>query len=487
MGDSGARFVTGECKVGGKSCGMTGLHAVLRINSWPVYQVEVAPDATRSAGAAPIGAKEVASRLGDWQKRLVGGKLPVEFSVSIDGKSIVDVNGYASDVGMACTMGNVRSCITVLPDYARMDALNFAIYLPGLTGGRDIDSVIKAGIVTQPGAAKTLSEYIVTIAKRMMDEKVLNRSLDHASGDKAAQEAIRACHNVNKKVVKYFYELMGNSKGIDVFNIAALMQNGVSYLGPLCKCIITSLTRSNGSFLSAICSLANMFRLVYAPGKSKVGKLMPKSDLLEMSYERDYPVVQFNGSAANSGHFPLGCVYATLDHTGGDDIEVVKLVPGYKVMHSAGFKAKGFDGESAKRVLRISPPPWIPCEKAVIDTASATGKSVQSKGSRPGKAKDRIKKAFDKRKGMGIPWADLLKEWCYQEFCDQVLGPSFMAITSYKHELVCGARIDEDIGSGAVSCTDMQLTMGKGGAASARTTYQCTHAVYDSGVLSALK
>lgn len=487
MGNGSARFITGKCKVGGKSCGMTGLHAVLRLNSWPIYQLEVAPDATSSAGAAPIGAKEIAKRLGGWQKSLVGGKLPVEFSVDIDGKTIVDVNGYAADVGMACAVGSVRSSVTVLPDYARMDALNFAIYLPGLAIDGDIDSIIKSGIITQPGKAKTLSGYIRLIAKRMMEEKVFQRALDQANGDKASQEAIQACHNVNKKVVKYFYELIDNSKGMDVFNIASLIQGGVSYLGPLSKCIVTCLTRSNGSFLSAICSLANMFRLVYAPGKSKVGKLIPKSDLLEMSYERDYPVVQFNGSAANSGHFPLGCVYTTLDHTGDGDIEKSNAQSGHKAVHSMGFKAKGFDGESAKRVLRISPPPWIPGEKAVIDTADSKGKSVQSKGSRPGKAKDRVKKAFDKYKGADIPWADLLKEWCYQEFCDQVLGPSFMAITSCKHELVCGARIDEDVGSGAVSCTDMQLVMGRGGSASARTTYQCTHAVYDSDVLSALK
>lgn len=476
--------------------GVVAVNASFGINSWPSYNVSFTPSTAGSGGTSSvtIGAATAQAWLGSLQSRMLQPDgLKASLSIDVDGKPAIDTDGFVTGVSSILCTGTFRISISMLPEYAAIDAIDLSLYKSGFTSA---DKELYDRIASVAGKARgkgKLSGFIRCIVEEyiMSQETVeaARKSFSDKSIGKELATQFDQVHSMNGKLIPTFYELLENSEELDsAYGVKKLVDQSfnIGYGTKLAESVVDCLTRSNGSFLSAICSLANMFRCVYVPGKQSVGRLLPKRAMLRndsAADKTDWTVVSLNGNAHNGSSMPLSSVSIVIPRN--PQAQDIELIHGKNNIAMYTRKDAGEWG----RALRISPPDWIPpVELSPCAVDKEKGKAPKKTGYSPtdlaGTVKETIKEV---RNNSGeAMWRDLFTEWCRDEMMDQLFGNYVTAFTSTTHELSCGKRVRHDMGSGFLCHTSMNLNIVGGGRGSMRTVYTCTHSVYDDSVLSGL-
>lgn len=478
MADDKAQTITGSCSIGGEDVGLTGVKATMAVNAWPLFNIEAALYATSDASSKVVKVSELRDKLKEWQGRINSGGLPASFSV--DGAGSLSLkDGHVASVGIDVSVGHCRVTAVVLPSYAAVDALNLGLYLPCVSN-TDVDTALLtlyAEARKACGGNITLTRYTKELVKLVVS-KYKNQPYKEKGGETAAAVA-DAVHGVNMEVLDTFYELLGNSEGVDdVYGLNALISsNGISNIEPIGAAIVSSLMRPTGSFLSSICAYANLFRLFYKPGLDNIGSLASKSSMY-MDGEGgsasgggslSSAVLAISGNAHSTSQFPLGTVYSVTDASG---LDVDTASQAKNVV--SGFT--GQEGGGPMRTMQIAPPVWLSAYMLPPVTTNGEGGGAQTQTSQPSEMAGEDDKETKKKNREVI--SGLLKKWCEMEYYDQKWGNYTVALTVPGVAVGCGGRMGTEMGSGFLRVSQCVLSLGSGGRGYCRTMLTFSHFKY---------
>lgn len=469
-----ASLVTGSCTIGSDAPGLVGVNATMAVNSWPLFNLDMALYADEDAGSHIVTVEELRDKLKDWQEKINKEGLTGTVYVDDGSSGSMGTSGNVASVGLDVSVGRCRLTAVVLPGFTKLDALNLGIYAPCLKVD-DADGALSlyARARSELKGGITLTSYTKKLVELLVGSYDGKTFADIGGAD--AQKVADAVHNVNTKVVDTFFELLGNSEGIDdVYGISGLLsdENG-SNIESIGAAILSCLTRSTGSFLSSICAYANLFRLFYKPEMSTVGSLQPKSVMTaDAGYGLAVPIAAISGNAYSTSQFPLGAVYSITDFSGVD------------LEHAARNKVHGYFNPELggpSRSMRIAPPVWLTPVFLPGRNVDSKGGSAQKQASKPSEMQGEGGSGSGSGGGSQDATDALLAKWCEMEFHDQKWGNYTVALTSPGIDLCCGDRVSTELGEGFVRASQCIVALGQGGRGTCRTTYTMSHFKYGAG------
>lgn len=469
MGDT-VETVTGSCTIGGKSYGVNSIVANMAVNTWPTYTVGVIPG-NSSGGKAVQVDESVFKQIGQWQGKIIGSGLSASLSWGSSGGVSEHISGYVTAAQQVVRYGDLCMQIVFMPQYTQVDALSFSIYQ--LSYSFNEDGKNKVSMVSVDG--KSLMGYIKAVVEQLFEDwdKYGELAMSVKGMSEQEQKMYQNQHQINKKYVGTFYDLLSNSEGEvgGLYSIGKMKVFGLEAQDSLYETIFNCLVQQQGSFLSCICALGNMFRLIYVPQPNSVGSYIPKANTLKSSNSGGgkNAVVSAQSSVLRSGVLPVGRVFVITDQTGSncDTASIQRL----------------FDASSASvdisgpyRTIGIAAPPWIPRTARVVKLEK-DGKVMEANGMSPDQVASVVQEA-NSQEDSDKYYEKALHDWCRQELADQLVGGSISSLLTFLDKFECGMRRKEAFGTGFVNGCVVEIRLMPNGFGTANTTYQYTHVFY---------
>lgn len=473
MGSTYVVRVTGDCTIGGKPYGVNSIVANMAINTWPTCSVQVLQDA-HSDDSATIVDEAVFRQIGEWQDKVLGDGLPAEVWWANDGPNgdLTRISGFVTSAQQMVQYGSLCTEVTIVPDYVQMDALSFSMYQ--FAAGYNVDAKRKVKKPQLKG--KTLMQYIKAVVDELFDEwdKYGEKAMSYAMLSQEEKDMYNRQHEINKKFVHFFYELLENSENTvgDLYKISKMKVLGLEQQEPLFDAIYSCLVQSQGSFLSCICALCNMFRLIYVPQSDNVGVFLPKAETMskeEKGKGGPDPVVSSQSTVLRSGVLPVGRVFTLLDQN-------IINCDRSSIKHTFHGSSAKVDIKGPYRTIGIAPPPWIPHTAKVLRVMQS-GKVIKPNGVTPDEIHRMTAEAIVQDDSDQY-YKEALHEWCKQELADQFIGGSINNLLTFLDDFSCGYRAMAYFGSGFINGCTVQIQLGVDGTGTARTTYTYTHVFY---------
>lgn len=468
MGDT-VETVTGSCTIGGKSYGVNNIRANIAVNTWPTYTVAVIPGNTSGGKAVQVDEK-VFKQIGQWQGKIIGSGLNAWLSWSSSGGVSERVQGYVTAAQQIVRYGDLCMQIVCMPQYTQVDALSFSIYQ--LSYGFNEDGKNKVSLVSIEG--KSLMQYIRAVVEQLFKDwdKYGEMAMSKKGMSKQEQKMYQQQHQINKRYVGTFYDLLSNSEKEvgGLYSIGQMKVFGLEAQDSLYESIFNCLVQQQGSFLSCICALGNLFRLIYVPQPNDIGSYIPKANMLKSSGSGGKnAVVGAQSSVLRSGVLPVGKVFVMTDQTGSncDTASINRLFDA---------SAASIDVSGPYRTIGIAAPPWIP-RTARVTKLEKDGRIMAANGMPPSQVEPIVKQA-NSQEDSDKYYEKALHDWCRQELADQLVGGSISSLLTFLDNFECGMRRKEDFGTGFVNGCVVDITLMPNGSGTASTTYQYTHVFY---------
>lgn len=471
MSDGIVNEVRGTCQIGGSNCGLAAVRAEISVNNWPNAQVWVTVGQTSDGAAKQIDGK-IFKLIGSWQDKILNSKLTGSVSWNDDMGISETISGYVVSVQQEITYGNMCAAALILPEYARVDAVNLAPYKSVLGLGH----ALKNAYGNTPQLKSGLMDYIREVVEYMIGKWDIHKDEAMANMDDKQKQMYEEQHEYNKDAIDIFYQILDNSNVGEEYTKESMKVLAGSPTDRLFQTIVACLTQAQGSFLSCIVAIANQFRLVYVPEPNSPGRYVRKQEMVFGDARTGKgaggktSIVQADARSAGSGYLPVSGILTVLDHQAGF---VHDQYAQTTASSSAGARAK-----THGRTIAISPPMWVPTSLALSDVGK-DGKIKKRKSYRPSMRKDKLAKRMqDAEDGLAGYFQKLLDGWCKEELCAQLLGGSVTMVTTFLDDFYCGGRKKEEFGSGYVGGCAVEIQLRPGGMGTARTIYTYSHVLY---------
>lgn len=408
--------VKAELTAGGTRYGVTSAQCLTCINAWPTINVELLIKGSKEGKVVEVNGKLISEL-----KKFKDPNTVYQLTFGCD-DNIITVACICKSRKINISQNDTHIALVLAPEYTKVDALNLCLFklTPRASEPQDIDGPAIIPKVTDSVIDYTKETYNVLKKRWEKNKEVYFGGTNHPTLIKTDQ----AIDKNNKKLYKYFEELLSNSQS-SVGNLYEIKSNLENRPERLFHSITSVLCQETNSFLSIICAICNLFGLVYVPGLTNIGKLIPKSAM----------VVD-----GEKGSLSGGKVVAALVNTGSIGINPI----GYAYTKTQGFDIDG--GETARTrvmnqytmypeepedgclsALPISPPKWAP----LYNNAQAVDKSgadLSTKKSKRPRNKIKNEKAV---KNIKYTQTEILTEWCRQHFYYQRYAPQTADILSF--------------------------------------------------------
>ena len=393
---------------------LTAVRYEATINAWPTIIAEVLVKPSRE--------KEVVNVDGTLVGELNALKdtvQPVTITFGVQGEETT-ISCIIRSLYFVISTNDIAIRLVLTPAYTKVDQLNLSIfkYRDGSTG--DVD-----GIMTEyPKINKNteLMPYIASVYNKSKEQWGNSMNYIIPKLNKFQQKLIPQIHKRNEKVESLFTDLLTNSNTTvkDLYNIGdRFFPQDNTLAQEIYKCI----TQNNGTFLSTICSLGNLFKLIYVPGLDgeNIGYFIPKSFIKDPSNKpddstSDLKLVSAEINMGGLGLPQLGYVYSEADSI--KDIDNIIRVALTQDGASYPDLLQASDDElENKSCIRIAGPTWIPLY-VQYQEAPSSGDPANGGRAEYNVSPETIQKVRDNI-------TNILIEWCKQEYIFQTSATSY--------------------------------------------------------------
>lgn len=413
--------VVASLKAGDTTYDLTAVRYVNKINQWPTISAEILLKPSGSNKTEVVVDGSLIQEL--YKIKNSQDEVSVTFGIENETTTVTCIIRSAYII---VSQSDIAMNLVLTPSYTKVDNLNLSI-LRLVDGLFDIDS----NLIDSPhiDTKHMLMQYVIESLNKLMArwkrcrQNIINKS------SKIEKKVIKDIDDQNQKVIDIFKTLLTNS--IDSVGDLYDIGSNFFYKDPnLYQEIIKCLTTNNGSFISNICGLANLFKLVYVPGHADdIGKFIPRSDLMpseeegkEAKKSDDITVVSAEVNLGGLGLLPLGYVYTEADAL--KDLDGSRrnvIIPVY------GCFPEDIESITNKSSSKIAAPTWRPIYSEYQETNN-NGPGDPSNGASGNRtvtspSLDATRSNISK----------ILQEWCRQEFCYQVSTTNYAeAVLFYK-------------------------------------------------------
>lgn len=400
-----------------KSYDLTAVRYEATINAWPTIIAEVLVKPSEQNQVVNVDGTLV-----DELNTLKNAAQSVTITFGVEGEETT-VKCIIRSLYLVISTSDIAIRLVLTPEYTKVDQLNLSIfkYRDGYTG--DVD-----GIMTDyPKIEKNteLMPYIAKVYDKSKDQWVHSMGYITDKLNKFQKKLIPQIHARNEKVESLFTDLLSNSedKVAKLYNIG---DRFYPYDNTLAQEIYKCITQNNGTFLSTICSLGNLFKLVYVPGiqGDDIGYFIPKSFIKDENNKPDdstydLKLVSAEINMGGLGLPQLGYIYSEADSI--KDIDNVINVALTQDGASYPDLLQASDDELInKSCIRIAGPTWIP---VYVQYQEAPSSGDPANGGRANYtvSPETIQKVRDNI-------TNILIEWCKQEYIFQTSATSYADI-----------------------------------------------------------
>lgn len=410
------KSIIANLQAGEKLYDLTAVRYEATINAWPTIIAEVLVKPSREKEVVNVDGTLV-----DELNNLKKTEQSVQITFGVQGEETT-IKCIIRSLYLVISTSDIAIRLVLTPEYTKVDQLNLSIfkYRDGYTG--DVDGIMTA--YPKIDEQTKLIPYITSVYEK--SKKQWGDSMEYIIPklNKFQQKLIPQIHERNGKVESLFTALLNNSKDKvdDLYNIGdRFFPQDNTLAQEIYKCI----TQNNGTFLSTICSLGNLFKLIYIPGLDgeNIGYFIPKSFIKDPSNKPDdsastskLKLVSAEINMGGLGLPQLGYVYSEADSI--KDIDNIIRVALTQDGASYPDLLQANDEELVnKSCIRIAGPTWIPVYVQYQETPSS-GDPANG-----GRATYTVSQETIQKVRNNI--TNILIEWCKQEYIFQTSATSY--------------------------------------------------------------
>lgn len=408
--------VKAELTAGGKRYGVTSVQCLTCINAWPTINVELLIRGSKEGKVVEVNGKLIAEL-----KKFKDPNTVYQLTFGCD-DNIVTVACICKSRKINISQNDTHISLVLAPEYTKVDALNLCLFklTTRASEPQDIDGPSIIPEVTNSVIEYTKETYNTLKKRWEKNKEVYFGGTNHPTLVKTDQ----AIDKSNKKLYKYFEELLGNSIS-SVGEIYEIKSNLEKRPERLFQAITSVLCQETNSFLSIICAICNLFGLVYVPGLTNIGKLIPKSAMVVDGEKGNLSGGKVVAALVNTGSVGINPIGYAYTKTQGFDIDGGETARTRVMNQYAMYPEKPEDGCLAS--LPISPPKWAPLYNSAQPVDQSGGDLSTKKSKRP-RNKTKNEKAV---KTVKYQQTEILTEWCRQHFYYQRYAPQTADILSF--------------------------------------------------------
>lgn len=443
MSSDQARKVKATCKVNGESRYLTYFEASASIGagSWPRVRVVTHPKKEAYKQSVKLTAKDVTGEMEKRQKKVFSArsKPDVTISISVEGDSkagTFSFKGFTVGPSYSFSVNGVQLCDDCLPEYAKVEALDYSIY------SEPSDLRDKNSQMVSLEDAGTILKCLKQIAQEYMDnvserEPKITERLGYAKK-----------HAYNKKVKKYFEQLLQDSEGEKKFGWTKVQEmlklNGSEVDDErLINALCSALTSNYGGFSTVLSSIEELFQVVYIPKWEEIGYFKNYNRIFKQANTLKLDIVGLDIRTTNGfGLFPMA--YMTVvpcnnfgDLREGEGSKEFVVVPEENI-----GRITGMQGTS-------SGPSWVNFTSFVESDIDDNSEEDEVDFADPGDADVECKDVIKALQSIDKTAKELLKEWGKCEFIRQSLVGSVATVTTpltFKPKLGYRYKVQSDDG-----------------------------------------
>lgn len=411
------KSIIANLQANGNSYDLTAVRYEATINAWPTIIAEVLVKPSKEEVV------NVDGTLVEELNKLKASEQPVKITFGVEGAATT-IDCIIRSLYLVISTSDIAIRLVLTPEYTKVDQLNLSIfkYKDGYTG--DVDGLM----ADYPKIEKNtqLMDYISKVYTQSKSR--WSNSMNHVlkNLNKFQQKLIPKIHERNETVESFFTALLtaSNDKVGNLYRIGSSFSPNDSTLAQeIYKCI----TQNNGTFLSTICSLGNLFKLIYVPGLDgkDIGYFIPKSFIKDSTNNKPTPdpdlkLVSAEINMGGLGLPQLGYVYAEADSI--KDIDNIRKVALTQDGASYPDLLKAQDADLLnKSSIRIAGPTWIPLYVQYQEVPVAGGDPANGGNAKYSESPYTVYKVRDNI-------TEILIEWCKQEYIFQTSATSYAEV-----------------------------------------------------------
>lgn len=409
-------------KINGETRHPVSISMTARINSYPVVQVLHHGDNEAYNGAVDVTSGDIAKEMGARQNTIFRERSTADAELKIaDGQGgSISFKGFITSPNYSFSSRNVDLSDVILPEYAKMESLDFSCYQ---VAAQDIDVLDMEPSLEDEEKVPTL---FYKCGQKLMEVWKENKDSYAEKQEDLQTRSQEEQDKINQKVISIFKDLMDASAEADDNgdipfgweDLAEWLSRGTSVIADeqVRTRMYALLKTASGSFFTTICKFAEEYQCLYVPEWDKVGKVMNRNRLYDNPVGYTIAPTSLTLSGGTKGLFPTRYVAVTPNVAIAD---IDDVLPPEKFV---AFPASLTEGGTA---MRNPGPPWLPSWLAE-DNVNEKGKSPQdlSKGLLISYIERLIKSIEDDKKLYNRNINKILKAWAKSVYFWQSLGAS---------------------------------------------------------------